>query len=106
LAAVQLISIFFINGEISKEDAMFHAVVCIVVAVIFAGLAFWTKRKPFTAILTALIVYAALVLLTAVLDPSTLLQGLFLKIAAFVLLGVSLSNAREVQKWLDEVNKK
>ncbi len=105
LAGLQLVPIFFNKGDMSEDESLINTVVCIVVAVIFAALGFWTKRKPFTAILIALIVYGSLVLLSAIFDPSTLMQGVFLKIIAFGSLGVALSNARDVQKWMDTMKK-
>src|ERR1700733_11434226 len=43
------------------------------ISLTFAPLGFWSRKKPFTAILTALIVFATFQVLNAVLDPSTIL---------------------------------
>jgi hypothetical protein len=77
----------------------------IFVALIFIALAFWTSRKPFDAIITGLIVYSALIILNAVLDPATIINGIILKVVIYVLLISALSNAREVQRWKDSLHK-
>lgn len=70
-------------------------------AVIFATLAIWTKKKPYTAIVTALSIYAALHVLAAIIEPASIFQGVIVKVIAFVLLITALKNAKEIQQWLD-----
>jgi hypothetical protein len=68
---------------------------------IFAALALWTKKKPYTAIITALCVYTGIILLAAYFQPSSIFQGLILKVIVYVMLIVGLRNAKDVQEWLD-----
>ena len=105
IAAVELIGIFMAP----KEPAIVRTTVIIAsitVALIFAGLALWTKRKPFDAIITGLIIYSLLIILGALLDPATILNGILLKVVIYVLLISALSNARDVQRWKDSMRKK
>jgi hypothetical protein len=56
------------------------------VPVAFIGLWFWSKRNPFAATLTALIVFVTLHLVDAAVDPTALFRGILMKIIVVVLL--------------------
>lgn len=105
IAALQLVGIVTI-GDIEPPDNWIYVGVFVGLAVTFAALAFWTKRKPYTAILTALVIYGSLNLLAAIIDPASIFRGIILKIVAFVLLINALKNAREVQEWLDQKSRR
>jgi peptidoglycan/LPS O-acetylase OafA/YrhL len=66
-------------------------------AAVFAVLGYWSTKKPFTAILTGLIVYIALQVADAIADPSTLLRGWYVKIGVTLFLIMGLRNAKEIQ---------
>jgi hypothetical protein len=72
-----------------------------IILVLFAGvyitLAFWTKKKPFAALLTALIFFISLEVVSAILQPATIWQGWLLKIAVVVMLILGLRNAKDNQ---------
>jgi hypothetical protein len=65
---------------------------------IFVGLALWTKKKPYTAILTGLIIYCLLLLVDLFYQPSSIIKGLIMKIIVIVYLVKGLSNAKETQQ--------
>jgi len=67
----------------------------------FIFLAVYTKRKPYHAIVAALILYAAFIILNAVIDISTLYGGFIFKIIIIVLLVKAINNAREAQELQD-----
>jgi energy-coupling factor transporter transmembrane protein EcfT len=73
----------------------------VVVATVFAILAFWTKKKPYTALVTALSVYATLLVLSAIFDPSSIIRGIVIKILVITMLITALKNAKEVQQWME-----
>jgi hypothetical protein len=77
-----------------------------VFAGVFAALAFWTKKRPYTAILCALIFYVFLIVCAAFLDPTTIFQGWVLKIIIIILLILGLRNGRESQNMMDAFGKK
>lgn len=103
IAGLQLIPIFM-SLDLPEPENWITIGLYVLFAGIFAGLAFWTKTKPYTAIITALSIYAGLILLAAVFEPSSIFRGIVLKIIVFVLLINALRNAREVQEWLDAKN--
>jgi len=67
-------------------------------SLVFLALGLWTKRKPYTAILIALIFYALLLLADAVYDPTTLFKGIIMKIFIIVYLFRGLNQARDAQR--------
>jgi len=51
-----------------------------ILALIYAGLGFWAKSKPFPATLIALLLYVGLLLFSAFVDPTTIYKGIIMKI--------------------------
>ena len=96
VAGVECIGFFSVGDQPEPARSITIGILLFVVLV-FVGLAFWTKKKPFAALLTALILYGSLLLLDAVFDPSTIYKGLLLKIAIIVSLVTGLRNAKEAQ---------
>lgn len=60
----------------------------------FVGLAVWARKAPLPASVTALSIYLTVVLINAALDPSTLAQGIIIKII------IILALARAIQAGL------
>lgn len=67
----------------------------------FTFLALYTKKKPYYAIVGALCLYAAFIILNAVIDASTLYKGILFKIIIVVLLVKGVNDAREAQALQD-----
>jgi hypothetical protein len=53
-------------------------------AVIMVGLFFWAKRNPLSAMVTGLAIYLAVIVLNAIIDPKTIVQGILIK---FIFIG-------------------
>ncbi len=104
VAGVQLISLFLLP-DMEPDAKVVTIGIVVFVAAIFVALGFWTKRKPYTAIITALIVYTSLIIIDAIAEPASIFQGFILKIAVYSLLIASLGNSREVQRWKDMTKK-
>ncbi|MEO7311252.1 MAG: hypothetical protein ABIX01_12695 [Chitinophagaceae bacterium] len=98
VGGVQLIAGIVVGSIQGGDIAMYSIIVAVVVAAIFIGLGFWTKSKPYTAILIGLILYVALVLLDVVIDPSSIGKGIILKVLVIVYLAKSLGDAKEAQE--------
>ena len=69
----------------------------------FILLGFWTKKKPYTAIVCALVLYGLFILLNAVIDISTIYKGIIMKVIIVVSLIKGLSDAREAQQIRDQM---
>ena len=85
---------------------MVMAAVIVLFAAAYVALAFWTKKKPYTAILTALILFISLEVLSFLLQPASIFQGWILKIIVILLLILGLRNAKESQRMMEAFGKK
>ena len=104
IAALQLIPLFTL-GDMPEPARTMSIVITLAISIVFAGFALWTSRKPYWAILGALIFYLLLLIVTGILEPATILQGIIFKVIGITLLVYALSNAKEVQRWKDSVKK-
>jgi hypothetical protein len=77
----------------------------LVLSLIYLILAAWCEKNPFGATLTALILYATLILVGTVLEPSSLASGIILKIIVISALVKGIRSAQEAQKYLAELEK-
>ena len=73
---------------------------------IFVGLALWTKKKPYTAIITGLIVFIVFILLSVIIYGMTeggvgvlkaLFSGIIVKVIILVNLILPIKDAKELQ---------
>jgi hypothetical protein len=69
-------------------------------------LALWTRKRPYTALLCAMIFYLSLIGISALMDPSTIIQGWIWKIVIIILLILGLRNGKEAQDMMDTFGKK
>jgi hypothetical protein len=99
MAGLQLVSIAFIDFTASELEVGIGVGLTVFVAGVFLGLAFYTEKRPYTAILIALILYSLLIIGDAIVEPASILKGILLKILIVVLLIRGLSNGREVERW-------
>jgi hypothetical protein len=97
LVLLGLTTLMPIDGNPVKIVA---AAVVILIAGIYVLLAFWTKKKPYTAILTALIIFICLEVLGAIVQPASIFQGWIVKIVILILLLVGLRNAKDTQRMM------
>lgn len=64
------------------------------IALVFLCLAFWSRKQPVIAFTTALVVYLLTIVVLAIIDPSTILSGILIKILFVVALVKAVKNAR------------
>ena len=74
-----------INEHLVTRGYMLFYANYLIVA-IYGGLIWWMKTNPFAACLTALIIYVSITLLNVAIDPSTIFQGVILRIVVILLL--------------------
>lgn len=81
-------------------------VIALAEAGVFIGLALWTKKKPYTAVLTGLIAFIGLIILSVVVNGiadgsegvvKALLGGIIIRVIILVNLISALSHARALQ---------
>jgi hypothetical protein len=66
--------------------------------VIFLGLFFYAKKEPVQAFTIALIVYGAIILLLAVINPATIFSAIILKGIVVAVLVTGLTSAKKLPK--------
>jgi hypothetical protein len=67
-------------------------------------LGIWSKKKPLAAIVTGFIIYMLILILDALVDPKTILQGLILKIIVIGAFVTGIKGAIEAEKIRKEHN--
>jgi hypothetical protein len=99
VAAIQfifgLISMFMVE-EVAAKWITFG--LAALIAAIFVALALWTKKKPYTAILSALIIYCLLIVMDVVDNPMSIFKGVIIKVLVIIYLARGLNNAKETQQ--------
>ncbi len=68
-----------VNEAVVSQQYMLFTVNYLVVA-IYVGLMFWTRKNPFAACLTGLVIYLTSILINAAIDPTTIVQGIIMKV--------------------------
>ncbi len=71
----------------------------------FVLLGIWTKKRPYYAIVGALILYAVFIILNAVIDVTTIYKGIILKVVIIVFLVKGINDARDAQRMQDQIGK-
>ncbi len=82
----------------SQDNDVFALASHIIVAGAFIALGIWSRRKPFEAFIAGLSVYAVLLVLSAIVDVSTLFQGMLWKVLIICGLFYGFKAAKEVKE--------
>ncbi len=86
------------EGYVADGHDEFFAYIDWGLAALYIGLGFWSKTRPFTAILIGFILYIALILMNAFLDPMTLVSGILWKIVIISFLVKGLQSTKHLPK--------
>ncbi|GAA4111582.1 hypothetical protein GCM10022393_09400 [Aquimarina addita] len=70
----------------------------VVLAVIYLVLAYWSQKKPFAALLSALLLYLTVVAMNAIAEPVSLFQGIIFKILIISFLIKGINSASQTAK--------
>lgn len=81
----------------SEEMLIYVWVEILIMVAAFVALGFWSKKKPYTAILIGLILFIAYMGLYIIIDYTNIFSGILVKIFIIVYLVKGLNNAREAQ---------
>jgi peptidoglycan/LPS O-acetylase OafA/YrhL len=65
----------------------------------FVTLAIWTNKKPYTAIILAIILFVLFIVLNAILDIQTIFRGIIMKVIVIIYLTKAVNDAKEVQRY-------
>ena len=102
ISAVYGIILYFTYvNEIEKIVAL---ILSFILGGIYFSLGIWSKKKPLAAIVTGFIIYMLILILDALVDPKTILQGLILKIIVIGAFVTGIKGAIEAEKIRKEHN--
>lgn len=99
IAGVYTLGIIIGYASSNAEFDWFAFSIDAIVVALFIALGFWTKYKPYTAIISALVLYILVIALSAIDNPVNIVKGIILKIAIIVYLITGIRNAKEAQHW-------
>jgi len=102
VAGVQLVFGVILAFAGNEELRNFQIIFSVIVSAIFFGLAFWSKRMPFTALIIALSLYLLIQILNAINDYSTIYKGIIIKafIIFYLIKGIGAAKAAQDLKKL------
>lgn len=75
-------------------------VIHLILGAAFVALSFWARKAPLPAAITGLSLYLVIQLLNFIHDPSTLVQGMVVKILFIMAMVKTISSAVSEQAWL------
>jgi preprotein translocase subunit Sec61beta len=87
-------------------------VIALIISGIFVALAFWTKKKPYTALVSGIAAFILYILLAVVLNgladgaegvAKALISGVIIKIVIFIALVKPLKEAKELQQAKEQI---
>lgn len=70
----------------------------VVLGLIYLVLGSWTSKKPLVAILLGLLLYLTTIIISAIVDPATIIQGIIFKILIIAYLGKGVYSASSIKK--------
>lgn len=105
VAIIIFLSLVYLYFTLPEYYHEYFWIDCLVQGTFIAGFIFlglWTKKKPFTSIVCALILYGLFIAMNAYFDPTTIYKGLIVKVIIVVFLIKGLTDAREAQRMKDQ----
>lgn len=75
----------------------------IIIGAIYGGLGMWSQQKPVGALVTSLIIYGTIILLSVLEDPVNIFSGIIWKVIIISALVNGLISARDGKKIMEEL---
>jgi predicted branched-subunit amino acid permease len=82
----------------ASDDATVGVIACgidVSIGLLFLGLALYSKKNPVTAFTAALILYLVIVAVAIIIEPSSAIKGIWLKVLAVIALVKANKDARK-----------
>jgi len=89
---------------LTDDATFFDGLGSLIAAAIFTGCLFWVNKQPLAGILAAFVFWIVLQLLTIVVDPTTIIQGIILKVIFIAVFVKGIASARDVKKFTAQLN--
>ena len=95
VAALHFLVGMFVAYNGPDEERLFMVALVVGISTTFFVLGLWAAKKPYPAILTAVIIYGTLLIGDAIFDPMSIMKGIILKGVIIFYLIRGLKNAKE-----------
>jgi hypothetical protein len=96
-APLTIVGLYLISN-FEVENEWISIAILMLISCVFVGLALWSRKKPYTAIVIAFAIYLGLIVLYAIYNPGTIMQMIIFKIIIIVYLAKGINDAREWQR--------
>lgn len=96
----------FVGYVTTKNPAVKNSLLIVntVLALIYGGLGWWSSKKPLAAIISGASLFVLVLILNAIVDPLTIIQGAVLKIFMIFYFVKGMKSAIEADKLKKELN--
>ncbi len=95
---VDMVILAMQHDTLAPTDIYLTVGIDLAILAAFIGLGFWSKKKPYSALLTGLILFVAIQLLAAVSDPANLVRGIVVKVVVVATLVAGIKKAKRLQE--------
>jgi len=68
-----------------------------ILAVIYVVLGYWSQKRPLIALVLGLLVFLTIVVIDAILDPSTIYKGIIIKVLVIGYLAKGINSAMQLR---------
>jgi len=85
------------EGFMLQNSLLLAGIIDFSIAAVFFGLSLLSLKKPFLSLVIGLGFYGLIILLLGIIEPATLLQGIYVKFVVIVALIFGISTARKLE---------
>jgi hypothetical protein len=105
VAAIQMIMAIY-QAIVTEErmESTISFVITAGVSIVFFLLGMYSKKKPYTAIVSGLVLYGSLLLLDIIMEPASIFKGIIMKGLIIYYLARSVNDAKEAQEGMKHLN--
>lgn len=98
------INFFYGVYYLSQDSFMAEAIASFFATIIFIGCAIWVDKSPLVAVLSAFGFWLLIQILSAILEPTTLFQGLIIKIIFISIFIKGIKSAKDYKDFTAKLN--
>ena len=96
IAALTMLWGIYYFFQLGKDSAVL--ITYTILSIIYLMLGYWSQQKPLVALILGLLVYITIIVLAAILDPTTIFSGFLVKIFVIVYLAKGINSALHLKK--------
>ena len=86
-----------VEGFMLENSLLVAGIINFSIAAVFFGLSLFSLKKPFVSLVLGLGFYGFIILLSGIIEPANLLQGIYVKLVVIAALIFGISTARKLE---------